>query len=171
MLIRKAEHERESTHQDEADGPSRIQVEPAPRHELETQVAVDQPCQESAGCNHRDGVDDGDQDSHAEIGIDEGACRFVASVKVGGHAEPEVNRHEHQSCAMRDRHGERPERQLCRSYPRQHSRMAPVDAPEDTEPDDQEAGTDLDLSLPLDEGDKQREGKDHHEHRQQMADR
>jgi hypothetical protein len=48
--------------------------------------------------------------------------------------------------------------------------MAPVDAPEDTEPDDQEAGTDLDLSLPLDEGDKQREGKDHHEHRQQMAD-
>jgi len=43
--------------------------------------------------------------------------------------------------------------------------------PEAAEPDDQEACADLDLSLPLDEGDQQREGKDHHEHRQQMADR
>ena len=49
--------------------------------------------------------------------------------------------------------------------------MAPVDEPEDTEPDDQEAGADLDLSLPFDEGDQQREGKDHQEHCQQMADR
>jgi hypothetical protein len=47
--------------------------------------------------------------------------------------------------------------------------MAPIDKPEDTKPDDQEAGADLDLSLPLDEGDQQREGKDHHEHGQQMA--
>ena len=49
--------------------------------------------------------------------------------------------------------------------------MAPVDEPEAAEPDDQEACADLDLSLPLDEGDQQREGKDHHKHRQQMADR
>jgi hypothetical protein len=49
--------------------------------------------------------------------------------------------------------------------------MAPVDYSEHTEPDDQEAGTDLDLSLPFDEGNQQREGKDHHEYRQQMADR
>jgi hypothetical protein len=49
--------------------------------------------------------------------------------------------------------------------------MAPVDEPEAAEPDDQEARADLDLSLPLDEGDQQREGKDYHKHRQQMADR
>jgi len=49
--------------------------------------------------------------------------------------------------------------------------MAPVDEPEDTEPDDQEAGADLDLPLPFDKGDEQSEGKDHQEHRQQMADR
>ena len=72
---------------------------------------------------------------------------------------------------MRDRHGERPEPQLRRSYPRQRPRMAPVDEPEDTEPDDQEAGADPDLPLPFDEGDEQPEGKEDHEHRQQMADR
>ena len=86
------------------------------------------------------------------------------SVEVGGPAEPEIDRHEHQSRAMRDRHGEGPEPQLRRSYPRQHPRMAPVDEPEDAEPDDQETGADLDLLLPFDEGDQQREGKDHHEH-------
>jgi hypothetical protein len=48
--------------------------------------------------------------------------------------------------------------------------MALVDQPEDAEADDQEAGADLDLSLPLDEGEQQREGKDHYEHRQQMTD-
>jgi hypothetical protein len=42
-----------------------------------------------------------------------------------------------------------------------HPRMAPVDEPEDTEPDDQEAGADLDLPLPFDEGDEQREWKEH----------
>jgi hypothetical protein len=48
VLVRKDDRERESSHQDEADGPSRIQIEPAPRHELETQVAVDQTRGESA---------------------------------------------------------------------------------------------------------------------------
>jgi hypothetical protein len=47
--------------------------------------------------------------------------------------------------------------------------MAPVDQPEDTEPDDQEAGANPDLSLPLDKTDQQREGEDHYEHRQQVA--
>ena len=32
-------------------------------------------------------TDDGDQDGHAEIGIDEDACRLVAPVEVGGAAE------------------------------------------------------------------------------------
>src|SRR6266516_5091649 len=113
-------------------------------------------------------MDNGDQNGHAEIGVDERACRLVASVEVGGPAEPEINRHEHQSRAMRDCHGEGPEPQLRWSYPRQRPWMAPVDEPEDTERDDQEAGADLDLPLPLDEGDEQREGEEHQEHRQQM---
>ena len=116
-------------------------------------------------------MNNGDQDGHAEVGVDEGACRLVAAVEVGGPTEPEIDRYEHQSRAMRDRHGEGPEPQLRRSYPRQRPWMAPVDEPEETEPDDQEAGADLDLLLPFDEGDKQPEGKQHQEHRQQMAHR
>ena len=72
---------------------------------------------------------------------------------------------------MRDRHGEGPEPELRRPYPRQHPRMAPVDEPEDAEADDQEAGADPDRPLPFDERDQQREGQDYQEHRQQMADR
>ena len=72
---------------------------------------------------------------------------------------------------MSNRHGEGPKPQLRRSYPRQRPWMAPVDEPEDTEPDDQEAGADLDLPLPFDEGGQQREGEHHNEHRQQVADR
>jgi hypothetical protein len=71
VLVRKDDRERESAHQNEADGPSRIQIEPAPRHELKTQVAVDQPCGESASHHHRDRMDNGHQDCHAEIGVDE----------------------------------------------------------------------------------------------------
>ena len=92
----------------------------------------------------------------AEIGIDEDACRLlVAPVEVGGLAETKIDRHQHQSRAMRDRHGEGPEPQLRRSYPRQHPRMAQVDEQEDAEPHDQEAGADLDLSMPLDDGEQQ----------------
>ena len=87
MLVRKYDREGQSAHQHEADGPSRIQIEPAPRHELETQVAVDQPRGESASHYHRERVDNGDQDGRAEIGVDEGACRLVASVEFGGPAE------------------------------------------------------------------------------------
>ena len=115
--------------------------------------------------------DDGDQDGYAETGIDENVSRLVAPVEVGGPAETKIDRYQHQSRGMRDRHGEGPEPELRRSYPREHPRMAPVDQPESAKPDDQEAGADLDLSLPLDNGSQQREGKDHHEHRQQMAER
>ena len=54
-------------------------------------------------------MDDGDQDGHAQIGVYEHACRLVALIEVGGPAEPEIDRHEHQSRAMRDRHREGPE--------------------------------------------------------------
>jgi hypothetical protein len=35
--------------------------------------------------------------------------------------------------------------------------MAPVEKPEDTEPDEEEAGAGLNLTLPFDKGDEQRE--------------
>ena len=49
--------------------------------------------------------------------------------------------------------------------------MASAGKPEDAEGDDKQAGTDLDLALPFNNGDEQRERKDHQQHRQQMADR
>jgi hypothetical protein len=44
--------------------------------------------------------------------------------------------------------------------------MAPVEKPKDTEPDDEEAGADLYLALPLDDGDQQREGENDQKHGQ-----
>jgi hypothetical protein len=38
-------------------------------------------------------MDGGDHNGHFEIGIYEGVCRLVASVEIGGPAEPEINRH------------------------------------------------------------------------------
>ena len=116
-------------------------------------------------------MDDGDLDGHAKIGADEDASRLVTPVEIGDPAEPEIYRHEHQSRAVSDRYGKGPEPELRRSYPRKRPRMATVDKPEDTEPDDQETGADLDLPLPIDERDQQREGKDHHENCEQMAGR
>jgi hypothetical protein len=40
--------------------------------------------------------------------------------------------------------------------------MPPVDKSEDAEADDQKAGADLDLLLPFDHSDQQREGKKYH---------
>src|SRR5262249_48412157 len=100
------------------------------------------------------------------ISVYERARRLVALVEVGRPAQPEIDWYEHQSRAMRDRHGEGPEPQLRRSYPHQHPRMASVDEPEDTEADDQQTGADLDLLLPFDDYEQQRERKDHQEHRQ-----
>src|SRR5216683_5697344 len=69
--VNQAEHQCDGSHQNEAEGPGRIQIEPAPRYEFEAEIAVDQPRQTSAGRDHRAGVDDGDLHGHAEIGIDE----------------------------------------------------------------------------------------------------
>jgi hypothetical protein len=49
--------------------------------------------------------------------------------------------------------------------------MSPVGKPEQAERDDKEACCDLYRTLPFDDGDEQREGKDHEQHREQMADR
>ena len=83
----------------------------------------------------------------------------MAAVEVGGAAKTEIDRYQHQSRAMCDRHGKGPEPELRRAYPGERPRMAPVDEPEDAEPDDQQAGADLDLSLPLDEGDQKEKGR------------
>jgi hypothetical protein len=82
----------------------------------------------------------------------------VAFVGIGGLTEAEINRHEHQASAMRDRHGEGLKRQLRRSYPRQRPWMTAIEEPEDAETDDQQACADLDLPLPFHKRDEQREG-------------
>jgi hypothetical protein len=95
----------------------------------------------------------------------------VTLVEVGSPAEPEIDRHKHQSRAMSDGNGKGPKPQLRRPYARQCPRMAAVNKPENAKPDDQETGADLYLALPLDETNQQRERKDHCEHREQMAGR
>jgi hypothetical protein len=44
--------------------------------------------------------------------------------------------------------------------------MAPMHEADDAEPDDQKAGADLNVLLPLDQREQQRERKDHGQHRQ-----
>jgi hypothetical protein len=95
----------------------------------------------------------------------------VSPVEFGFPAEPEIDRHQHQCRAMGERDRERPKPQLRRRYPRQRSWMAPVGQPIKTEGDDEEAGADLYRALPFDHGNQQREGQDHEQHREQMADR
>ena len=45
-------------------------------------MTIDEPCQRSAGGNHRQRVGGRYQDSHAEIGADESACRLVADTGI-----------------------------------------------------------------------------------------
>jgi hypothetical protein len=49
--------------------------------------------------------------------------------------------------------------------------MAPVDKPEDAESDDTEAGAELNLPLPFDDCNQQRERQDYQQHCEQMAGR
>jgi hypothetical protein len=71
---------------------------------------------------------------------------------------------------MSNRYSEGPESQLSWWYARQRPRMAGVDEPEGTERDHQEAGAYPDLPLPFDERGQEREGQQHHQHRQQVTD-
>ncbi len=48
----------------------------------------------TAQVDHRDGVDERNQHSHTQIGVDQRARRLVSFVEVGGPAEPEVDRHQ-----------------------------------------------------------------------------
>ena len=88
-----------------------------------------------------------------------------------GSAQSKIDRQKHQSRALGDRHGKRPKPQLRRWYPRQRPRMTPVDEPEDTEANDQDAGENLDLQPPFDKRDPQRERQEYEEHRQEMTGR
>ena len=113
----------------------------------------------------------GNQNGHAEIGVDQSAGGLVALVEVGFPAEPEIDRHQHQCRAMRERDGERPKPQLRRRYPCQRPWMTPAGKPEKTEGDNEEACADLYRALPFDDGNQQCEGQDHQQHREQMAGR
>ena len=86
------------------------------------------------------------------------------------HAEPKIDRYEHQPRAVSNRHGERPEPKLRPWNPRENARMVPVNEPEDAKGDDQQRGGDLDLPPPFNEGQQQREREHHRKHCQQMAD-
>ena len=105
----------------------------------------------------------------AEVGADEGASRLVALIKIVAPAKPEIDRHEHQSGPMGNRHRKRPQAQLRRPDPRQRARMAPVQQPEYAEADDKKARADLDLPPPFGKGHEQREGKQNEEHGEEMA--
>src|SRR6516162_8471214 len=96
-------------------------------------------------------MEDRNQDGHAQICGYERARRLVSVVEVSGSAETQINRYDHQSCAVGDCNSEGPEPQLRWSYSRQHPRMASVEEPKDAEPNHQETGADLNLSLPFDD--------------------
>jgi hypothetical protein len=63
VQVRDAERQRESVDQDEGASPGRIKVEPTPRQELRAQVVVNRPRRQSAGRDHRAGIDNGDDAS------------------------------------------------------------------------------------------------------------
>src|SRR5215472_9505609 len=106
VLAEEAERNGERTHQNETEGPNGIEIEPASRHELKTEVTVDCPCKGSTGSDHRSAVNERDQNSHAQAAADEGAGCLVAAIEVDGLAEPEINRHQHKSRSMSNCHGE-----------------------------------------------------------------
>ena len=87
VLAGEADRQRECADEDEAQRPGLIQIEPAPRQELETQIAVCEPCRPAARRNHCQRMDQGDQDGHAEVRVDQSACRLVAGVQVSGAAQ------------------------------------------------------------------------------------
>ena len=72
---------------------------------------------------------------------------------------------------MRDGDRKGPQPQLRRWYPCERPWMASAGKPEDAEGDDKQAGTELDLALPFNNGDEQCKRKDHQQHRKQMAGR
>src|SRR3954453_13871861 len=104
--------------------PNPIEIEPAARDELQTEILVDEPSQATASRNHRQRMHGGNDDCHAQIGGDEPAPRLMSGMVIGSTAETEIDGDEHQSGAVRDRHGKGPEGKLRRPYTRQHARMA-----------------------------------------------
>ena len=158
LLICEANRQRKSAHENQANGPNSLQIEPASGHEFETQIAVDQPGRESPAA-----IIEAEWTTETRTATPRLALMRApaASWPLSGSkplTEAEIDRHEHQAGAM----GEAPRRRTKAAscvgrYPRQRPRMTPVDEPEDAETDDQQACADLDLPLPFDERDEQRE--------------
>ena len=92
------------------------------------------------------------------------------SIKIAAPAKPEIDRYEHQSRPMGNRHRKGPQAQLRRPDPRQRARMTPVQQSEYAEADDKKARPDLNLRPPFGKGHEQREGKQNEEHGEEMAD-
>src|SRR5262244_3041456 len=64
--------------------------------------------------DHCGSMDNRDQHSHGEVAADERAGCLVSAVGVSTPAEPKIDRHQHESRPVSNRHGKGPEAQLCR---------------------------------------------------------
>src|SRR5205085_12126387 len=93
LLVPEGQQQCDGSHHDKADGPDRIQIEPAARYEFETKIAVNKPCQVAARSDHRGCVDDGDQHSHSETCADKRPGCLVRPVEAGLPADSKIDRH------------------------------------------------------------------------------
>jgi len=104
-----------------------------------------------------------------KVAAGERARCLVPAAGVFAPAEPKIDRHQHESRPMSNRHGEGPKTQLGWWYPCQRARMTRIQEPKETESHHQEAGANPRLSLPFDKSRQEREGKQHYQHRQQVT--
>jgi hypothetical protein len=105
MPAREIEAEGHNANQNEAGGPDYIQIEPASRDEPQSQMAVDQPRQTSAGADHGSDVHQRHQNRHPETRLHQRAGGLMAGIEFEGLAEPEIDRHEHQGGAVSNGNG------------------------------------------------------------------
>ncbi len=169
-LSRRRQSERQRTRHDQARCPHGIEIEPAPRHELQPEIAVHEPCEPAARGDHRGRVHGRDDECHPEMRIDEHGCGAVARIAVEA-AQPEVDRHQHQPRAVRDRDRERPQAEPRRRDSRERARVPAPDQQHGAEADHERARADPDRRLPREQRGEQPERQHHREDRERMAER
>lgn len=169
-LSRRRQPERQCARHDQARRPHRVEIEPAPRYELQPEIAVHEPREPAAGADHRDGMHGRDDERHPEMRIDERGRRAMAGVLVEP-AQPQVDRYQHQPRAMRDRDRERPQAEPRGRNPRKRPRMPAPDQQHGAEADHERARADPDRRLPREQRREQPERQHHREDRERMAER
>jgi hypothetical protein len=101
----------QSTHEDQAHRPHHVQVEPAFRDELQAQPPVDRPRPAPRPRSSSRWYGPWTRPRPMPCVAHQRRRRAVPRVQRVGRAEPQVDRHQHQRRAMRQRHQKRPERQ------------------------------------------------------------